>query len=311
MIEIEGFSKVYDGKPAVRNLSFSVGKGQIFGFIGPNGAGKTTTLRMLATLLKPTAGGGKVCGFDIRTQPVEVRRRIGYMPDFFGVYEDMRVLDYLRFFAAAYGIDADQRAKIIPDVLELTDLTPLEGSLIGDLSRGQQQRIALARCLVHDPPVLLLDEPASGLDPRARLDLLDILRELRNMGKTILISSHILSELADVSDLFGIVERGQMVAHGTLQDLTRGLVERRARLELADGELEQAAGLLDGHAAITGVFRDEEVAQRLEVTLAEDAPELDFLASLIVSNGLRLIHLSEVTPKLEDAFLKLTEGREA
>ena len=262
MIEIDGLTKTYDKQPAVQALRFTVGQGEIFGFIGPNGAGKTTTLRMLATLLRPSEGTGRVCGFDIRTQPVEVRRRIGYLPDFFGVYEDMRVGDYLKFFAAAYGIPASKRQKVIDGVLELTDLVELEKSLIGDLSRGMQQRIALARCLVHDPPVLLLDEPASGLDPRARLDLLDILRELRRMGKTVLISSHILSELADVSDSFGILEKGRMVACGSLDELTSGMETRRAVVEIGGGRAPEAIEVLRGHPAVADAFLDEDDTNR-------------------------------------------------
>ncbi|HMF36472.1 MAG TPA: ABC transporter ATP-binding protein, partial [Isosphaeraceae bacterium] len=210
MIEVVNFTKRYGDFVAVDDLSFSIGKGEIFGFIGPNGAGKSTTIRFLATLLRPTSGEGRICGHSVTADPMAVRRVIGFMPDDFGVYDGMKVWEFLDFFAVAYEIPRVSRKKIIGEVLELLDLTHKKDDYVNGLSKGMKQRLCLAKTLVHDPPVLILDEPASGLDPRARLEMKALLGELRRMGKTILISSHILSELADFCTSIGIIERGKL-----------------------------------------------------------------------------------------------------
>ena len=227
MIEVSHFTKRYGDFVAVDDLSFSIGKGEIFGFIGPNGAGKSTTIRFLATLLRPTAGEGRVAGFSVTSEPMSVRRVIGFMPDDFGVYDGMKVWEFLDFFAVAYEIPRSYRKKIIGEVLELLDLSHKKDDYVNGLSKGMKQRLCLAKTLVHDPPVLILDEPASGLDPRARLEMKALLNELKQMGKTILISSHILSELADFCTSIGIIERGKMLAAGSIQEIQQQIRSHR------------------------------------------------------------------------------------
>src|SRR5215470_4446793 len=221
MIQIRHLRKQYKDLVAVRDLNLELEPGDIFGFIGPNGAGKTTTIKMLATLLIPTAGTAYVDGIDVVRNPELVRSVVGYMPDFFGVYDDIKVWEYLDFFAASYRIPKDKRPQIIDDVLALTDLTVKKDAYVESLSRGMKQRLCLAKTLVHDPKVMLLDEPASGLDPRARIEIKELLKELKKMGKTILISSHILPELADLCNKVGIIERGEMIVAGDVNDIIR------------------------------------------------------------------------------------------
>ena len=252
MIEILHFTKIYGNFIAVDGLSLTIPQGEIFGFIGPNGAGKTTTLRFLATLLQPTRGTAIIAGHDVVRDPDGVRRAIGYMPDEYGVYDGMRVWEFLDFFGAAYGLPRARRRAIIADLLVLLDLQVKRDAMVQSLSRGMRQRLCLAKCLVHDPPVLILDEPASGLDPRARIELKELLRELRNMGKTILISSHILSELADSCTSIGIIERGHLLASGPVRDILAEMREARlvemeviAGAELAERLLRSAPGVRD------------------------------------------------------------------
>ena len=219
MIELTGFGKDYGDFTAVQSLDLQIAKGEMFGFIGPNGAGKSTSIRFLATLLRATRGEGTINGFSVSKDPMNVRRSVGYMPDTFGVYDGMKVWEFLDFFAVAYKIGKTQRKRVIRDVLELLDLTYKRDDFVNGLSRGMKQRLCLAKTLVHDPPVLILDEPASGLDPRARVEVKALLKELRRMGKTILISSHILTELADCCTSIGIIERGQLLMHGPIDEV--------------------------------------------------------------------------------------------
>src|SRR5437763_10372395 len=221
VVDIQHLRKDYRNITAVKDLSLRLEQGDIFGFIGPNGAGKTTTIKMLATLLRPTSGRALIDGIDVTREPDRVRGIIGYMPDFFGVYDDIKVWEYLDFFAAAYKIPRDRRPQIIDDVLELTDLAGKKEAYVEELSRGMKQRLCLAKTLVHDPKVLLLDEPASGLDPRARVEIKELLKELRRMGKTILISSHILPELADFCNKIGIIEQGELIVSGEVGEIMR------------------------------------------------------------------------------------------
>src|SRR5579863_3490998 len=221
MIETRDLTKMYGDLYALNRLTIKLEKGDVYGFIGPNGAGKTTTMRILATLLNPTWGEATVCGYSIYTGSKEIRRSIGYMPDFFGVYDDMKVSEYLEFFAAAYRITSPNRRKKVNEVLDLVELGYKRDALVTSLSRGMTQRLGLARVLLHEPQVLLLDEPASGLDPRARIDMYELLKELRNMGKTILVSSHILPELADICNKIGIIERGKLIWNGTVESAIR------------------------------------------------------------------------------------------
>ncbi|MBI5366936.1 MAG: ABC transporter ATP-binding protein, partial [Planctomycetes bacterium] len=253
MIEMTGLTKTYGGTTAVRGLTLKVEKGDIYGFIGPNGAGKTTTIRMLATLLTPSSGEARVCGFRVDGQAKEVRRVIGYMPDSFGVYEEMRVDEYLEFFAAAYGIKRGARPKVVQDILELVDLWHKREDVIGNLSRGTQQRLGLARVLVHDPQVLLLDEPASGLDPRARVEIRELIRELGRMGKTILISSHILPELGDLCNKVGIIEKGQLVYTGPVSEVARQVQAGRVVMVRVAERMEEAQALLARRPEVAGV----------------------------------------------------------
>src|SRR5438132_6468007 len=227
MIEVIHFTKQYGDFVAVDDLNFSIGQGEIFGFIGPNGAGKSTTIRFLATLLRPTSGEGRIVGHSVVSDPMAVRRVIGFMPDDFGVYDGMKVWEFLDFFAVAYAIPRSHRRKIIGQVLELLDLTHKRDDYVNGLSKGMKQRLCLAKTLVHDPPVLILDEPASGLDPRARLEVKALLKELRTMGKTILISSHILTELADCCTSIGIIERGELLMHGPIDEVYRRIKGNR------------------------------------------------------------------------------------
>ncbi|MBI3862649.1 MAG: ABC transporter ATP-binding protein, partial [Planctomycetia bacterium] len=223
VVDVENLWVRYGQLAAVRGISLQIPRGEVFGFIGPNGAGKSSTIKVLATLLRDFTGKVKINGLDVLWRPQAVREKIGYVPDFFGVYEDLTVEEYLHFFAAAYRIDRAKRKAIIGDVLELTDLTHKLNSPVDALSRGMKQRLSLARVLLHDPDLLLLDEPASGLDPRARIEMRELLKALKEMGKTILISSHILHELSQLCTRIGIIEAGKMVAQGSVNDIYRHL----------------------------------------------------------------------------------------
>ncbi|MCJ7710233.1 MAG: ABC transporter ATP-binding protein, partial [Chloroflexi bacterium] len=223
IVRATGLVKRYDRTLAVAGLDLDIAQGEIFGLVGPNGAGKTTTLKILATLLVPDSGDAEIAGASVRSNPNDVRRVLGFMPDSFGVYDDMKVWEYLDFFARCYGISAERRRRMIGDLLELVDLGPKRNTYVQGLSRGMQQRLCLAHALVHDPAVLLLDEPASGLDPRARVELRELLRELRSLGKTILVSSHILPELEELCTSVAIIDRGQVLAQGRVADIERRL----------------------------------------------------------------------------------------
>src|SRR5688572_12499781 len=227
MIELIDFGKDYGEFRAVECLNLKIEAGELFGFIGPNGAGKSTSIRFLATLLKASRGEGMVNGFSVTREPMKVRHSIGYMPDNFGVYDGMKVWEFLDFFAVAYRIPKAQRKKIIKDVLELLDLGHKRDDFVNGLSKGMKQRLCLAKTLLHDPPVLILDEPSAGLDPRARIEVKALLKELRRMGKTILISSHILSELADCCTAIGIIERGQLLMSGPIDEVYRRIRANR------------------------------------------------------------------------------------
>src|SRR5204863_1795142 len=239
MIETINLTKRYGDLVALDNLNLAIEEGDCFGFIGPNGAGKTTTIKILATLLKPSSGQAQIAGLTVGYQNRQIRPQIGYVPDFMGAYEDMVVTEYLEFFAAAYNIHGQQRRKVVHDVLELTDLGYKATAEVNSLSRGMQQRLAVARVLLHDPKVLLMDEPASGLDPRARIEIRELLKELKRMGKTILISSHILPELADLCNTVGIIEQGELIYSGPVADIVR---RARAGTILHVGVADNQAG---------------------------------------------------------------------
>jgi len=308
LVEVSNLHVRYGTTHAVRGLSFRIERGDIYGFIGPNGAGKTSTIKVLATLLRPSFGQVRVSGFDVARQPAAVRRKIGYMPDFFGVYDDLTAAEYLHFFAAAYHIPVGDRANLVRDVLALTDLTGKHDAAVDGLSRGMKQRLGLARVLLHDPDLLLLDEPASGLDPRARIEMRELLKELQSLGKTIIVSSHILHELAQFCSHIGIIEAGQMVANGSLRDIYRTLDLRRTiHIQLAN----PSPGLHAAIRALPHVSGVEEQPDRLVVQIREEqcAPEdlLDALHAL----GARIRMFQPDAMDMETAFMKLTEGKVA
>ena len=308
VVSIENLWVRYGHVRAVRGISLEIPKGEVFGFIGPNGAGKSSTIKVLATLLRGYGGRVRVSGIDVSRNPQAVRERIGYMPDFFGVYEDLTVREYLHFFAAAYRIPRANRRAVIDDVLELTDLTHKIDAPVDALSRGMKQRLALARVLLHDPELLLLDEPASGLDPRARIEVRELLKALKEMGKTILISSHILHELSQLCTRIGIIEAGQMVAEGSLEDIFRQLeLQRVIHVQVVEPTNE----LMDGIRKIHGVESVERQADRLAVRLREDQMSVEDLHDRICSLGARIRMFQPEAMDMETAFMKLTEGKTA
>jgi len=305
VIEVHDLTKKYGDLHAIHKIELKLESGDVFGFIGPNGAGKTTTMRILATLLNPTWGEAYVGGYSIYTKPREIRRIIGYMPDFFGVYDNMKVIEYLEFFAAAYRIKGPQRRKICDEVLELVDLGYKRNELVTSLSRGMTQRLGLARVLLHDPQVLLLDEPASGLDPRARIEIRGLLKELRNMGKTIMVSSHILPELADICNKIGIIERGELIVNADVDDVMRQVRGQTVLLVDVAGDPDSAGKLLEQHDLVEKVESGE---PGLRVTLVEGDHDYSTLAKLLLDNGHALTRLSEEEINLETAFMTLTKG---
>jgi ABC-2 type transport system ATP-binding protein len=307
IVRTEGLVKRYDRTLAVAGVDLSVDRGEIFGIVGPNGAGKTTTLRMLATLLQPSAGTAEVDGWSVTRNPDQVRRVLGFMPDVFGVYDDMKVWEYLDFFARCYGLPAAWRRRMINDLLELVDLGDKRDDYVQTLSRGMEQRLCLAHALVHDPQVLLLDEPASGLDPRARVELRELLRELRSLGKTILISSHILPELEELCTSVAIIDRGQVLAQGRVSDIERRLrfgAVLRVRL-LAEGEaLEAARGRFaaDPDVASATILPDGTIELGFR---GDDAATARLLAES-VGAGLPIVGFARAASDLEELFLQVT-----
>jgi ABC-2 type transport system ATP-binding protein len=307
MIETRDLTKMYGDLYALNRLTLKLERGDVYGFIGPNGAGKTTTMRILATLLNPTWGEATVCGYSIYNGAKEIRRLMGYMPDFFGVYDDMKVIEYLEFFAAAYRIKGPERRRRCDQVLELVDLGYKRDALVTSLSRGMTQRLGLARVLLHEPQVLLLDEPASGLDPRARIEMRGLLKELRNMGKTILVSSHILPELADICNKIGIIERGKLLFDGDVQSAIRQVRQHTVMdVQVANGLGQMARDQLQGHADVLKVEVKED--ETLLVTLNDGVHDGSFIADVLVKNGFRVKMLKEEEIDLEDVFMGITKG---
>jgi ABC-2 type transport system ATP-binding protein len=305
VIKTVNLTKRYGTLVALSNLNLEIHEGDCFGFIGPNGAGKTTTIKILATLLQPTWGEARVCDFVVGYQSRQIRPLIGYVPDYFGAYEDMVVQEYLEFFAAAYNINGSNRTKIVNDVLELTDLAYKRDAPVDGLSRGMKQRLSIARVLVHDPKLLLLDEPAGNLDPRARIEMRELLKELRRMGKTILISSHILPELADLCNTVGIIERGELLYSGPVADIVR-----RAKT----GTVLQVAVAINQEAAAALLSQDEKILNVaanngfLQVSLKDGVTDFSFVPQRLIQNGFRLTLLREEEVNLETAFMRLTKG---
>lgn len=305
MLTIENLTKQYGRLTAVDNLSLHIDAGDIMGFIGPNGAGKTTTIKMVSTLLTPTSGRVYVNEIEVSENPEEVRPWIGYMPDFFGLYDDVRVWEYLEFFASAYRMPVNKRRRAIDDVLELTDLIVKKEAFVSELSRGMQQRLCLAKTILHDPKLLLLDEPASGLDPRARIEIKELLKELRRMGKTILISSHILPELADFCNKIAIIEQGKLVVAGDVQ----AIVERCRggvvlHISVAD-HVQECLGCLAGISSISDARIEDGT---IRATYAGEPGEHYLVLNILVQHGFKILQFNEASIDLEDVFLKVTRG---
>jgi ABC-2 type transport system ATP-binding protein len=305
VIVTKQLKRTYGNLNALKGIDLVVNEGDLFGFIGPNGAGKTTTIRILTTLLEPSSGEATVGGFSVWTQKQEIRGIIGYMPDSFGVYRDMTVTEYLHFFAAAYGIPYRDRKALVTNLLDLTDLGTKTDALIDTLSRGMQQRLGLARTLVHDPKVLVLDEPASGLDPRARIEIREILKELRKMGKTILLSSHILSDLSEICNRVGILERGELVAQGTLDEVMSKARED-ADVIVHTTDDERAVTVLKELAPVKSADPTED--KKLVVIQLKHAMDLADLSAHLSGRGIHIRHLERREPTLEQVFMKLTQG---
>jgi len=305
VIKTQDLTKVCGELRAIDNLALELAEGDLFGFIGPNGSGKTTTMRILATLLQPTWGEAYVCGYSIYTHAKEIRRLVGFMPDFFGVYDDMKVIEYLEFFAACYRISGPKRRKVCNEMLELVDLAYKRDALVTSLSRGMTQRLGLARVLLHDPQVLLLDEPASGLDPRARIEIRGLLKRLRAMGKTIMVSSHILPELADICNKVGMIEKGKLVVSAEVAEVLRR-VRRQPVVEIrVVGNTEEAAKVLDQHQIVDHVeLRDGS----LFATLKPGVEDYSDLPTLLVHKGFKITRFREEEVNLETAFMQLTKG---
>src|SRR5690242_11245743 len=304
-VQTFGLTRLYGSMIALNALNLTVNKGDLFGFIGSNGAGKTTTLRILATFLAPPGGRAEVLGHDVVRDADAVRHVIGYMPDFFGVYKDMEVTEYLDFFGACYKIPSAQREKTVNDVLELVGLSEKKGALIGALSRGMQQRLGLARVLIHDPQLLLLDEPASGLDPRARIEMMAILQELQRLGKTIIISSHILSELQTLCNRVAIIEKGRLIYSGPVQGVRDQMAQGRVIWVRVSSDQDQALGLLKGRSEIAEVTT---VDGEIKITLADHEIDHSIVAEVLVHGGAKLTELREDEIGLEEVFMRVTRG---
>jgi ABC-2 type transport system ATP-binding protein len=305
IVKTVNLTKRYGSLVALSNLNLEINEGDCFGFIGPNGAGKTTTIKILATLLQPTWGEARVCDRVVGFESRQIRPLIGYVPDYFGAYEDMVVQEYMEFFAAAYNIKEPQRSKVVSDVLELTDLAYKRDAPVDGLSRGMKQRLSIARVLLHDPKVLFLDEPAGNLDPRARIELRELLKELRRMGKTILISSHILPELADLCNTCGIIERGELIYSGPVADIVRkAKVGTILHVAVSKG-IDQAISILRSDERISEVSPQPGY---LQVSLKDGQTDYAFVAPLLTNANLPLTLLKEEEVNLETAFMRLTKG---
>ena len=312
IIETKDLIKRYGKFQAVNGVSLEVPAGSIYGFVGPNGAGKTTTMRMLTTLTRPTSGEARVAGHSVTEEPRAVRRAIGYMPDEFGVYDDMRVWEYLDFFAACYDIPEANRKKLIDDLLELVDLGHRRDDMVDKLSRGMKQRLSLARTLAHDPAVLILDEPASGLDPRARVEIRELLVELARMGKTIFFSSHILADVSEICTHIGIIEGGKMVAQGSMEAMRAQLMpHREIMVTVRDNEIaEKVKSLVGGIAGVINaeILEPKGGRSRVRIDFTGDDDGVSAINQKISSEGIAILGFSEETKDLEAMFMRVTKG---
>jgi ABC-2 type transport system ATP-binding protein len=336
IVETRDLTRRYGNTLALDHLTLSIPQGAIFGFIGPNGAGKTTTMRILTTLLTPTSGEAWVAGRSVLKEPLEVRKMVGFMPDFFGVYDNMKVWEYLDFFGRAYGIAPEHRATMINELLDLVDLRHKHDDFVMGLSRGMKQRLSLARTMIHDPALLILDEPASGLDPRARIELRELLKELRALGKTVMISSHILTELAEMCTHIAIIERGKLLASGDVQTILRSLQPHRTLEVRMLGGIERAEELLRGRPDVLNVAREEPAehpapqpaaaptdgeqpgeaapapaapaAELLLIDYTGDERGMGALLADLIGAGVLVTRFAEKSSDLEDIFMQVTEG---
>lgn len=306
MIETRNLTKRYGDLVAVNSINLKLDQGDVFGFIGPNGSGKTTTMKMIATLLNPDHGEAYVCGQSIYTNQQEIRRLVGWMPDFFGVYDDMTIIEYLEFFAATYRINGPNRRKICEEKLELVDMSFKRDAMVNQLSRGQTQRIGLARVLLHDPQVLLLDEPASGLDPRARIEIRNLLKRLGDMNKTVIVSSHILPELADVCTRVGMIEKGNLIIDGNVAQVMRKARERiLLHIQVTGDDQDKAADLIGQQDCVEAVQVE---GGMVIATLQKDTEDYSAIPTAIIEAGYRLRLFREEDVNLETAFMELTKG---
>ena len=306
MIEITGLTKKYGQFTALDNLNLTLEEGTVFGFVGANGAGKSTTFLILSTLLQATSGEVLINGISVREKPAEVRGMIGYMPDFFGVYDQLKADEYLDFYGASYGIPEAERQKLIPQLLELVNLTHKRYAYVDLLSRGMKQRLCLARSLIHDPKVLILDEPASGLDPRARVEMRDILKTLKGMGKTILISSHILPELAEMCDEIGVIDNGKLIAHGSVAEIQKKLQGEKAITVRLAGNATRNVGFFEEQPFVTNI----EIISDDELTFTykgSEEQQVNMLKSAMLLD-LPIVSFMEHVTDLEDIFMEITKG---
>ena len=309
MIEIIKLTKKYGSFTALDSLSLQIEKGTVFGFVGQNGAGKSTTFSILATLLAPTSGTAYINGYNIQNEPKMVRGQLGYMPDFFGVYDQLKASEYLHFYGASYGIPFAEREKLIPQLLELVNLSHKKDAYVDLLSRGMKQRLCLARSLIHDPEVLILDEPASGLDPRARVEMREILKELKMMGKTILISSHILPELAEMCDSIGIIDQGKLVAEGAVADIQSKLQSERLIIVKLVDEIANAIAFFEDEPNVSKLQLREDERSIQFIYKGSESAQIELLKKAMV-NQLQITSFSEVETNLEDVFMEITKGVE-
>ncbi|MBO0994698.1 ABC transporter ATP-binding protein [Bacillus sp. SD088] len=308
MIETINLTKKYGSFTALNELNLKIEKGTVFGFVGHNGAGKSTTFSILATLLAPTSGAAYVNGYDVTTEPKKVRNHIGYMPDFFGVYDQFKTVEYLDFYGASYGISAAERRLLIPQLLELVNLSNKSDVYVDVLSRGMKQRLCLARSLIHDPEVLILDEPASGLDPRARIEMREVLKELKNMGKTILISSHILPELAQMCDELGVITNGELVASGSVASIQNQLQANKVINVKLASDVEKAVSFFEDDPRVSTITKNEKYTDMLSFAFTgNDAEQIELLKKALDS-GLAILGFSQEESNLEDVFLEITKG---
>ncbi len=310
IIATQDLTRRYGAVTAVEAVNLYVERGAIYGFVGPNGAGKTTTMRILTTLLAPTRGKAYVAGYSVTEQPRQVRRVVGYMPDFFGIYGDMKVWEYLDFFAACYEVPRQERVRLVGDLLALVDLAHRRNDLVEHLSRGMRQRLSLARTLIHDPQVLILDEPASGLDPRARIEVREQLVELARMGKTIFFSSHILADVAEICTHLGIIEKGHLVNQGTVEEVRRQLLPTREITVALLGDAALAKEAMQHVQGVEAIYElpHEGARQRLRVAFNGDDRAVSALLQALVERGVQVVQFSEATHDLETVFMRATKG---